>query len=482
MLAITTAGFNMQGVCYEQRLYVSKVLEGVLVADHVFGVIFTIDKGDDPYDERVWKKANPMLGVTPSLKKMREYAADAQASPQAEGNFKTKNLNVWLNAASAWLNMAQWRACADPQLSWADFDGLKVYVGADLADKDDMTAAVLAAFRPSPTLPGQTQLIFKPVFWLPEAVLLDPKHAQGRGAAPYRTWAAQDHLKLTPGDWVDHGEVEAQIRSWQERYPDMERVTGDQFAAMQLMASRLNEDLATPDRPLAQILQKNAANVTDAARELEARVKGGPRSPPARRQPGDELDGGQRGRRPPARRDPPAHQGDADVAEQDRRDRRRDQRDPPGRRGEARRAGLVLGDPGLVAGAAPGLWGRLLGRKSVQSLSWLPDWFVGPAARSGVSVTWETALQSVAILACCKVIAEDIAQVSCRLMRPLAGGRGFEPAIDHPLFPPAAPQAERLADRLRVLGDGRLAPGADGQRLRLHQQGRRRAHRGADHP
>src|SRR3546814_13569883 len=39
------------------------------------------------------------------------------------------------------------------------------------------------------------------------------------------------------------------------------------------MASRLNEDLGTPDDPLASILHKAAANVTNPAKELEARVR-----------------------------------------------------------------------------------------------------------------------------------------------------------------------------------------------------------------
>ncbi len=49
-----------------------------------------------------------------------------------------------------------------------------------------------------------------------------------------------------------------------------------QFAAAQAMASRLNEDLGDGGEPLAAILQKNAGNVTDPAKDLEARVKAGP--------------------------------------------------------------------------------------------------------------------------------------------------------------------------------------------------------------
>ena len=265
---ITTAGFDTNGVCYEQRSVATKMLDGAVELDHLFAIIFTLDEGDDPFDERVWIKANPMLGVTPTLDKMRSDASDAKVSPHEEGNFKTKNLNLWLNAAGAWLNMAKWNACADPTLDWEAFRGLDCWIGGDLADKDDITALVLAAFD------ERDRLIFRPMFWLPEAVLLDPQHAEGRGAAPYRSWHKQGHLQLTPGDWVDHNAVEAKVEEWIDEY-SIRRITFDQFAAAQAMASRLNEKHGSGDEPLAEILHKKASAVTDPAKELEARVKGG---------------------------------------------------------------------------------------------------------------------------------------------------------------------------------------------------------------
>lgn len=281
MWIITTAGFNSNGVCYEQRTYLTKVLEEVFEADHFFGIIFTLDEAvldddgkelspaDDPMDENVWIKANPMLGVTPSLKYLRDEAKDAKASPGSLGNFQTKNLNVWLNANSAWLNIVRWNQCADPTLDWDAFRGLDCWIGGDLADKDDITALVLAAFD------QRDRLIFKPMFWLPEAVLDDPTHAEGRGPAPYQSWERQKFLQLTKGDWVDHNVVEQQVEEWIEDL-SIRRITFDQFAAAQAMASRLNEKHGDGSEPLAEILHKKASAVTDPAKELEARVKGGP--------------------------------------------------------------------------------------------------------------------------------------------------------------------------------------------------------------
>ena len=266
---ITTAGGNTVGVCYDQHLYIKKVLEGILEADHYFGIIFTIDEKDDPYDERVWIKANPMLGITPTLKSMQTEAADAKASPASEGEFETKRLNMWRNGATSWLNMRKWKACGNAAIEWDDFVGLDVYIGGDLADKDDITALAVSAIRPDGVL------ICKTKFWLPDEILKDPKHARGEGPAPYAMWAKQGFLNLTPGDWVDHNEVEESIREWLDSL-GVRRVTFDQFAAAQAMASRLNEDYGSGDEPIAAILHKKASAVTDAAKDLEARVKSGP--------------------------------------------------------------------------------------------------------------------------------------------------------------------------------------------------------------
>lgn len=55
----------------------------------------------------------------------------------------------------------------------------------------------------------------------------------------------------------------------------------------------------------------------------------------------------------------------------------------------------------------------------------------GNQSSSGVNVTWKTALQVSTVLACCKVIAEGIAQVPWKVHRGVGGGSS---ATDHPLY------------------------------------------------
>lgn len=66
------------------------------------------------------------------------------------------------------------------------------------------------------------------------------------------------------------------------------------------------------------------------------------------------------------------------------------------------------------------------------SLDVLRSLFVAPA-KSGVSITWQSALQASTVLACARVIAEGVAQVPFKLFRKRNGG-GRESAEDHPLY------------------------------------------------
>jgi phage terminase large subunit-like protein len=279
MWAITTAGPNIHGPCYEERTFATKVLERTAIAEHYFAIIYTLDRaedygddrkeGDDPFDEALWIKANPLLGSAVSLTELRQYAAEAKQNPAAEGEFKTKRCNIWTGALSAWLNVTQWVRCGDPTLTLDDFIGLDCYLGADLSSVNDPSALVLAA------LTDDDQLLVKPWFYVPEARLESQDSKLKHVTDLYRRWHADGHLIATPGDFIDHRVIEAQIQELKEELA-VRKATFDQWTSGLAMASRLNEDHDDGNGAFAVQLAKNAKNVTDPARQIEARVKAGP--------------------------------------------------------------------------------------------------------------------------------------------------------------------------------------------------------------
>jgi phage terminase large subunit-like protein len=279
MWAITTAGSDINGPCYEERSFAAKVLAGTVEAEHYFAIIFTLDtaemygdgrkEGDDPFDERFWCKANPLLGAAVQMDELRAYAIEAKENPAAEGEFKTKRLNIWVGALSAWLNVTQWQACADTGLTLEDFEGLDCWIGADLSNVDDLSAVVLAA------IDRDGRLLVKPWFYVPEARLKSKDTSVKQVTELYGRWVADGHLTPTAGDFIDHRVIEERIRNLKERLA-ARKVTFDQWNSGLAMASRLNEDFSDGEQAFAVQMAKNARSATDPARAIEARVKAGP--------------------------------------------------------------------------------------------------------------------------------------------------------------------------------------------------------------
>lgn len=197
--AITTAGSNRSGICYELRDYTMKVLDGVVRDESWFGVIFTIDDGDVWHDPAVWRKANPNLGVSIKRDALEAACRKALAQPSAVGNFLTKHLNVWISSDSAWMDMVSWDRCADPSLRLEDFHGQPCWIGMDLAEKRDFAALCLVFQR------GEDWYVF-PRLYLNEAAV------EQSGNAHLQGWARAGHVIVTDGNVTDFDVIADDLR------------------------------------------------------------------------------------------------------------------------------------------------------------------------------------------------------------------------------------------------------------------------------
>jgi HK97 family phage portal protein len=71
--------------------------------------------------------------------------------------------------------------------------------------------------------------------------------------------------------------------------------------------------------------------------------------------------------------------------------------------------------------------------RKLTSLELFREIYGGRTSMAGVSVTWQNALEVATVLACCRVIAEGIAQVPWKLYQDRPGAVRV-PAVDHPLY------------------------------------------------
>lgn len=255
LLAPTTAGYDLLSVGYALRTTLTKVLQQVFDAEHFLGVIYTLDEGDDWRDERVWPKANPMLGVTPTREWVRSYCTDARQTPGLEGEFRVKVCSQWMQSASSWLSMTQWDACAEPTLALEDFAGQRCWIGGDLAQIDDIAAVALLFERGS-------EVVAFVRFYLPRAVVEE----RGRTVPAYLGWVKAGLLTLTEGNMIDEAQIESDIRGWCVLF-NVVALRFDQYGSAGIV-SRLAGDGFE-----AAILDKNRKNITPPARDLETRVR-----------------------------------------------------------------------------------------------------------------------------------------------------------------------------------------------------------------
>lgn len=199
--AITTAGSDRSGICYELRDYTIKVLEGTVQDETWFGVVFTIDEGDLWHDPAVWRKANPNLGISVKEDDMQAACKRALAQPSAVGNFLTKRLNVWISSSSAWMDMQSWQHCAKADLKLEDFFGEPCWIGMDLAEKRDFAALVLVFKR------GEDWFFF-PRLYLNESAI------EQSGNAHLQGWARAGHVIVTDGNVTDFDAIADDLRRY----------------------------------------------------------------------------------------------------------------------------------------------------------------------------------------------------------------------------------------------------------------------------
>jgi phage terminase large subunit-like protein len=252
---ITTAGSNRAGICYEVRSFVTKLLDDVIQDDSQFGIIFGLDDGDDWALDDALVKANPNWGISVRPEVLQPLQAKAMQLPSAVNNFKTKHLNEWVNADTAWMDMRAWEGCADPGLNIDAYVGRPCWVGLDLASKTDIAAFVVVFQHPE--IEGAVSVFGR--YFLPEETVLSAANSQ------YAGWMRAGRLTVTPGNVIDFGWVEAELLDLASRF-EVQAVAFDPFQATQLSTRMLSEGL-----PMIEV-RPTVLNFSEPMKTLEALV------------------------------------------------------------------------------------------------------------------------------------------------------------------------------------------------------------------
>lgn len=235
IVEITTAGYDRNSICWEHHEYTRQVLEGLVQDDAWFGVIYTIDEGDDWKDPATWAKANPNYGVSVKPDDLRGKAERAVHLPAAQNAFLRLHLNVWTQQSDRWIDLDLWDANGGA-VDEGELEGCVCYGGLDLSSVSDLTAWVLVF--PHEDDPEALDIVAR--FWVPESQLTNDANAYHD---QYAAWAREGWLKTTPGDAVDYQAIKRQIIADASRFKLVDMNVDRLFQGYQLSMELADEGI-----------------------------------------------------------------------------------------------------------------------------------------------------------------------------------------------------------------------------------------------
>lgn len=231
---LTTAGTDRTSICWEVHQKALDILEGRKADPRFYPVVYGLPEDADWHDEANWYKANPSLGHTIDIEKVRDAYRKALETPMDEMQFRQLRLNQWVKSSVRWMRMDKWDAC-EGEIDLDRLRGRPCYAGLDLSSTSDLTAFVLV-FPPDDE--GEPYIIV-PYFWLPEEQM---KIRVRRDHVMYDQWAGQGFIELTEGDVVHYGAVKQRILEICEMF-DVQEIAVDRWNATMMIQELEDEGL-----------------------------------------------------------------------------------------------------------------------------------------------------------------------------------------------------------------------------------------------
>ena len=243
-VAITTAGTDRNSICYELHTKAVDLLEGRRVDPTFYPVVYSLPLDADWGDETNWYKANPSLGYTVPIERMREAYLQAQENPAEENVFRQLRLDQWVGSSVRWIPDHIYEQGNIP-IDMDDLSGRECYGGLDLSSSGDITAFVLMF----PPRNEDEKYIMLPFFWVPEDTI------------PQRV------RKATPGNVIDYAYIQNTIEELSKIY-NIREIAFDRWGS-NMLVERLTEmgltvvpigqgykDMSAPSREFYEQLMK----------------------------------------------------------------------------------------------------------------------------------------------------------------------------------------------------------------------------------
>lgn len=230
----------------------------------------------DIYDEEVWRRCNPSIGVTIPLRTIRQEAADAKKSEAKERLFRWLRLNQWIaTKAVGWLPLTlydrtQWHVEALEEVLKGNalraamrqlLHGKKCFAGLDLAATTDLAALVLE-FPPQPGLDHWLVLTHA---WRPREGVIE---AEKRDHVPYRDWERAGYITLCDGDMNDFDQIKDAIREVARLYK-LEILGVDPYLSREITGTLMKEGINVLE------IRQTMTELSPPMKDIERKLRGG---------------------------------------------------------------------------------------------------------------------------------------------------------------------------------------------------------------
>lgn len=268
---ITTRGRDLNSFCFEMDKYCQNILLGAVSAEDFYVDIYTIDKEDDPFNPKVWFKANPVL-LHPDNPQYRlnfeTFSGDARTARDMGGatlaEFMVKSLNMWYRSKDNEFVNASKFIEGGIDKSFEDFRGTTVNIGLDLSSGGDLTSwtAETKLNNGCFFIDGHS---YMPRGRFEEHIKTD--------VAPYDVWEKKELLTVTGGEMDfknDYSFIIKELREFVQRFElKINSICYDPHNADGFLS-----ELETFGVPLVPVTQ-SARNLSEPTEDIRLLVKSG---------------------------------------------------------------------------------------------------------------------------------------------------------------------------------------------------------------
>jgi phage terminase large subunit-like protein len=230
---LTTGEKSIQNPAYYELERAQKVLSGKFESTNYLPLIYKLDDEDKWDDVSTYIKANPSLGVTKSIEKLKEDLEEAKQKPLNEPTFKAYHLNMFVSSTQEGIKDQYWNKVIANANKYKDLiteeklKTYKAYASMDLSKVDDITALTVYFY-----IPELKKYFAKHHFYIPKETIETRFKLE---TEQYYNWIKSGIVTATVGITVDYEYILQDIIELTNKYPKLIGLGYDPYNASNLI-------------------------------------------------------------------------------------------------------------------------------------------------------------------------------------------------------------------------------------------------------